>query len=84
MPDVPSPAITRPTMSIVEDVATPQIREPTSKTKKKAKNVHFVYIWVSDWTQRVNLDTDNFLLSVQISYKSCLTAVEIPRFESLC
>jgi hypothetical protein len=40
MPEVPSPAITRPTMSIADEFASPQMREPSSKTKKKPKKVH--------------------------------------------
>jgi hypothetical protein len=40
-PDTPKPATARPTMKNAEEVATPQSSEPTSKTKKKAMNVHF-------------------------------------------
>jgi hypothetical protein len=40
MPEVPKPAITRPTISIRELVASPQIKEPISKTKKKPRKVH--------------------------------------------
>lgn len=40
-PDDPTPAIARPPMKIGEEVATPQTRDPTSKIKRKARNVHF-------------------------------------------
>jgi hypothetical protein len=40
IPEAPIPAIARPTMSIMEELATPQIREPSSKREKKARNVH--------------------------------------------
>ena len=36
-PATPMPATARPTMSMVEEVATPQMREPSSKMKKKAR-----------------------------------------------
>ena len=35
------PEIARPTISIVDDCATAQIRLPSSKTKNKDKNVHY-------------------------------------------
>jgi hypothetical protein len=40
MPEVPMPAITRPTINIAEEVATPQSKEPSSKMKKKPRKVH--------------------------------------------
>jgi hypothetical protein len=40
IPEVPKPAITRPTISMGELVASPHIKEPTSKTKKKLRKVH--------------------------------------------
>jgi hypothetical protein len=36
-PAAPIPATARPTINIFEDVATPQIRLPSSKKKRKAK-----------------------------------------------
>jgi hypothetical protein len=41
MPDDPIPAIARPTMSILEELATPQIKEPTSNMLKKERNILF-------------------------------------------
>jgi hypothetical protein len=41
-PEPPRPATARPTMSMVELVATPHRREPNSKSPKKEMNVHFV------------------------------------------
>jgi hypothetical protein len=41
MPDDPIPAIARPTMSILDGVATPHIKEPSSKTAKKPRNTHY-------------------------------------------
>ena len=40
IPEVPRPAMTRPTMSIADEFANPQMREPSSKMKKNPKNVH--------------------------------------------
>jgi hypothetical protein len=40
MPEVPIPAMARPTISIFEEVAMPQIREPSSKIAKNARKVH--------------------------------------------
>jgi len=40
MPEVPKPAITRPPINIPEEFASPQIKEPISKTTKKPRNVH--------------------------------------------
>ena len=36
-PEDPIPATARPMMSIVEDLATPQMSEPTSKMKKQVR-----------------------------------------------
>lgn len=36
-PDPPTPAIARPTMSIAEDCAAPQMADPTSNTKKNVR-----------------------------------------------
>lgn len=41
MPDDPIPATARPMMSILEEFATPQTKEPTSNILKKERNVHF-------------------------------------------
>jgi hypothetical protein len=40
IPEVPKPAMTRPTINIAEEFANPQIREPSSKMKKKPRKVH--------------------------------------------
>jgi hypothetical protein len=40
IPEVPIPATARPIINILEEVATPQIREPNSKTAKNAMKVH--------------------------------------------
>jgi hypothetical protein len=40
MPEVPKPATTRPPINIFEEFATPQIKEPISKSTKKLRNVH--------------------------------------------
>jgi hypothetical protein len=40
IPELPMPAITRPTISTAEETATPHIKEPTSKMKKKPRKVH--------------------------------------------
>jgi anaerobic selenocysteine-containing dehydrogenase len=40
IPDTPKPAMARPMISIFDEVATPQINDPTSKTKKKPIYVH--------------------------------------------
>lgn len=40
IPEVPIPATARPTMSIAEEFAAPQIREPISNTAKKAIKDH--------------------------------------------
>jgi hypothetical protein len=38
-PEVPSPATVRPIMKKVDEVATPQSKEPTSKMATKTRNV---------------------------------------------
>lgn len=38
-PEPPSPAIDRPTISIFDDVETPQSSDPSSKIAKKAKKM---------------------------------------------
>ncbi len=40
IPEVPIPAIARPTMKVFEEVATPHINEPNSKRAKKDMKVH--------------------------------------------
>jgi hypothetical protein len=40
MPALPKPAMARPIISINEDVASPHIKEPSSKKKRKNKNIH--------------------------------------------
>lgn len=37
-PEPPSPATARPTINILDDVATPHNSEPNSKTNKNTKN----------------------------------------------
>lgn len=46
MPDAPRPAMTRPAMKSGDELATPQISEPTSNTTKKARNVHLALRYV--------------------------------------
>lgn len=41
-PETPIPATARPTIKKVLDVARAQRSDPSSKTKKKTRNVHFV------------------------------------------
>jgi hypothetical protein len=40
IPDAPSPAIARETISIFEDVETPQSRDPNSKSARKLMKDH--------------------------------------------
>jgi len=40
-PDAPNPAIARPPISIDDEMATPHIRDPSSKTKAKTRNVYY-------------------------------------------
>jgi hypothetical protein len=40
IPEVPIPAIARPTINIFDEVATPQINEPNSKIAKNTMKVH--------------------------------------------
>jgi hypothetical protein len=42
IPEVPIPAIVRPTINIFDEVDTPQINEPNSKRAKKAIKVHCI------------------------------------------
>jgi hypothetical protein len=42
IPEAPKPATARPMMSMFEDTAVPQRREPNSKMPKKTRNVHLV------------------------------------------
>lgn len=42
MPEVPKPATTLPPINMLEEFATPQIREPISKMMKKVRNVHYI------------------------------------------
>lgn len=41
MPELPIPAIARPPINIGDDVATAQIREPSSKIVKNTRYDHF-------------------------------------------
>jgi hypothetical protein len=61
MPEEPAPAMALPTMNMGEDWAAPQMREPTSKIKKKARKDHWTeYVcvrrlvsnvgWCGKWT----------------------------------
>lgn len=40
IPEAPNPAIARPTMSMLDEMAAPQRTEPISKIAKKVKKVH--------------------------------------------
>jgi hypothetical protein len=40
-PDMPRPATTRPTINMVEDVATPHMRDPSSNRAKNDKKVYW-------------------------------------------
>jgi len=40
-PEEPRPAMARPRMNIVDDCAAPHMADPSSKTKKKARKVHW-------------------------------------------
>lgn len=42
MPALPSPAIARPTIKVTESGATPQMREPSSKTKSAERKTHLM------------------------------------------
>jgi hypothetical protein len=42
MPDVPMPAMARPTINILDDVDTPHSRDPNMKMKKKVRKVHWL------------------------------------------
>lgn len=41
-PEDPMPATARPIMSMVDDWATPQIRDPSSKMAKQTRYVHYI------------------------------------------
>lgn len=41
MPAAPRPAMARPIINITEETAAPHNMEPTSKTTKKKRNVHY-------------------------------------------
>jgi hypothetical protein len=41
MPEPPIPATARPTIKALEDWADPQTADPTSKIKRKARNVYY-------------------------------------------
>ena len=45
-PEPPMPATALPTISMLDDEATPHSSEPSSKSKKKAKNVHLIENWL--------------------------------------
>jgi hypothetical protein len=51
IPEVPIPATARPTISIFEELDTPQINEPSSKSTKKARKVHLDTI--SHWQKEL-------------------------------
>lgn len=42
IPEDPAPAIARPTINILEEFATPQSKDPSSKMPKKVTNVHCI------------------------------------------
>lgn len=56
MPELPMPAIARPTMSIFDEMAMPHISDPSSKTKKVHRKVHWVSVHegLSSWIIRNN------------------------------
>ena len=41
IPEAPDPAIARPMMNILELVARPQIKEPSSKIARKARKIYY-------------------------------------------
>jgi hypothetical protein len=62
MPEPPMPATALPTMNIFEDVATPQMREPNSKSAKKnikviAKNVSYIYLYVDSGSAHLRIES---------------------------
>jgi hypothetical protein len=42
IPELPIPAIARPTINIIEEVAMPQINDPNSKIAKNVIKVHYI------------------------------------------
>jgi hypothetical protein len=47
-PAAPIPAIKRPMISILEDVAAPEIADPISKMRKRMRKVHYILISLCD------------------------------------
>jgi hypothetical protein len=45
MPADPTPAMTRPTINMADDWAAPHKADPTSKSTKKVRNVHYRIAW---------------------------------------
>ena len=66
MPDVPSPAIARPTINILEDCAAPQMSDPSSKTPIKVMNVY-----LGDVRQTHRYSKKNYLADELIVELSC-------------
>lgn len=49
-PDEPAPATTLPMISIVDETATPHIRDPASNTAKKTKKVNWsIVVSAAQW-----------------------------------
>jgi hypothetical protein len=46
MPEDPTPAIALPTINMLDDWAAPHNADPSTKTKKKDKKVHWMAAWV--------------------------------------
>jgi hypothetical protein len=44
VPEVPMPATARPAISILDEVATPHTRLPSSKTAKNPRNTHWYVV----------------------------------------
>jgi hypothetical protein len=44
VPDVPMPATARPVISILDEVATPHTRLPSSKNAKNPRNTHWYVV----------------------------------------
>ncbi len=55
IPEVPMPATALPTMSILDDVATPQSKEPSMKTRVKDKKIRYRALGGLHWTCEVGL-----------------------------
>ena len=80
-PDDPRPATARPTMSIFDEVATAQSREPSSKTNRKIKNTHY-YKTAAVSTPERHTDYASIRLIVPWSCSRCKTCpqgVEVQR-----